>query len=453
IVLDARLGPRPELAARAARVLEAASGRLRALPWPGGPDSTAEPHAYLLVDAVITHPAPAAEKVELLADLVAGARDGAPADLVADVLLAHGEAGVAALLRRYRAAPAGALPRPRAILEALARTGTALARAAALDIASEHSFDVERGLAAAEVLGRHLRGEEERPSAAARALEARHAHTVPLSEVDGAALAALREAVGARLEEGEPALREAALRATGALGDRARVGRVRTALDAPRLSIRVAGIRALAALGDAASAERMAGRAAEGEREERLAALEALAVLGPAAFGVAREAVLRLLDDSDPAIQVAAVGALAELGGHELEAILRRLAGVGPVTRRRAAARALHRKPTAPLAPSELSLRVRERLRGPGAVPVATHSVEGAIRFALPELRTYEERELSQRIGRVCEDVSSVRRALVELGLMTRDQAVYCFTPLGEAAWRVERFVDEMRMAAGGAAA
>ena len=69
-------------------------------------------------------------------------------------------------------------------------------------------------------------------------------------------------------------------------------------------------------------------------------------------------------------------------------------------------------------------------------------SIEGSLRFALTELRPYEERELSQRIGRVCEDFSSVRRALIELGLMTREAAVYRFTPLGEAAWRTERFVE-----------
>ena len=37
---------------------------------------------------------------------------------------------------------------------------------------------------------------------------------------------------------------------------------------------------------------------------------------------------------------------------------------------------------------------------------------------------------------------SAARRALVEQGLMTREEAVYRFTPLGEAAWRVERFVE-----------
>ena len=122
--------------------------------------------------------------------------------------------------------------------------------------------------------------------------------------------------------------------------------------------------------------------------------------------------------------------------------MLRRLTVGGSLARRKAALKALHRGTPVQRVATETSRRVRERLRGPGADPVAVISVEGALRFGLTELRPYDERDLSQRIGRVCEDFSSVRRALVELGLMTRDASVYRFTPLGEAAWRTERFVE-----------
>ncbi len=106
----------------------------------------------------------------------------------------------------------------------------------------------------------------------------------------------------------------------------------------------MAAIRALArspTTGQSAGALVELARA--GEREERLAALEALGHLGPVAFGAARDTVLGLLDDPDEALQVAAVGALAELGGDEVEAVLRRLTAGGSLARRKAALKALHR--------------------------------------------------------------------------------------------------------------
>ena len=442
-ILDARFGADRAVAGRAALVLDAAAARYRTLSWPGGGDASAEPQAYLLVDAILTHPAPPADRAELLASLLAAARDGAVSDLLADVLLVLGEDATQALLRRAAAAPAGELPRPRVVLEALCRTGTPFARFALRDLSSESALEVERGLAAAEVLARHLRREGRSPaSRQARALEARHAHLVDSAGIDGEILAAIRDRVAARLDGPEPRVREAAIRAAAALDDRSRAPRIREALSAPWLTTRLAAIRALADLSDAGSVGRLAERAGAGEREERLAALAALGHLGPLAHGAARDAVLALLDDPDEGLQIAAVGALAALGGDEVEAVLRRLTAGGTPARRKAAVKALHRGAPAERVASETSRRVRERLRGPGAEPVALVSIEGALRFALTELRPYDERDLSQRIGRVCEDFASVRRALIELGLMTREDAVYRFTPLGEAAWRTERFVD-----------
>jgi hypothetical protein len=329
------------------------------------------------------------------------------------------------------------------VLETLCRTGTPFARAALQDLSSGNELDLERGLAAAEVLARHLRrSDRSGASHPARALEARHAHVVDADRIDGAVLAAIRERVAAWLDAPEPRLREAAIRAAAALGDRECAPRIRQALGSQRLATRLAAIRALAVLSDAGSVDRLVELAGAGEREERLAALEALGHLGQLAFGAARDAVLALLDDPDEQLQTAAVGALAELGGDEVEAVLRRLTAGGTLARRKAALKALHRGAPAQRVATETSRRVRDRLRGPGAEPVAVISVEGAIRFALDELRPYDERDLSQRIGRVCEDFSSVRRALVELGLMTREAAVYRFTPLGEAVWRTERFVE-----------
>jgi RNA polymerase sigma-70 factor (ECF subfamily) len=440
LVLDVRLGPDPAQAGRAGRALEAAAARYRAVSWAGGSDASAEPAAYVLADEIVGHPAQPGQKAELLVALIAAARDPSVSDLLADVLLALGASGVEALLRRAACGAAGELPRPRAVLEALCRTGTPFARLALRDLSPGSDLDVERGLAAAEVLARHLRPGE--GSREARALEARHAHRVDTSEVDAAVLEAIRDRVADRLDAPEPHLREGAIRAAAALGDRAWAARIREALSASRLATRLAAIRALAALSDVDSVPRLLELAGEGEREERLGSLEALGHLRPLAFGPARDAVLRLLDDPDEELQAAAVGALAALGGDEVAAVLRRLTAGGSLARRKAALKALHRGAPVQPVPTETTRRLRERLRGPGAHPVAVISIEGTLRFALTELRPYDERDLSKRIARVCEDFASVRRALIELGLMTREAAVYRFTPLGEAVWRTERFVE-----------
>ena len=196
------------------------------------------------------------------------------------MLLALGDEAPPALLRRYAAAPAGELPRPRAVLEALCRTGTPFARAALQDLSSASGLALERGLAAAELLARHLRREGP-GSRQARALEARHAHLVDAAAVEAGLLEAIRDRVATRLDAPDPRIREAAIRTAAALGDRARAPRIREALRAARLGTRVAAIRALALLSDTGSVERLVELARAGEREERLAALEALGHLGP----------------------------------------------------------------------------------------------------------------------------------------------------------------------------
>ena len=473
-VLDACFGGEVAVAARARTVLEAATARYRTLSWPGGGDASAEPQAYVLTDQLLAHGAAAGAKAELLVALVAAARDAAVADLLADVLLALGDAAIDPLLRRLDGAPAGELPRPRAVLDALCRTGTPFARAAlGSALVGERARGPARagrgrGAGAPPAPRRRL-ASCSRPGGAARPPRRRG------RDRSGGARA-IRDRVAARLDAPEPALREAAIRTVAALGNRAVTPRIRAALQAPRLTTRLAAIRALAVLSDAESVGRLVELAGAGEREERLAALEALGHLGrlafgnhlsggpgearppgpplalgqppPAApplagaFGAAREAVLALLDNPDQQLQAAAVGALAQLGGDEGEAVLRRLTVGGTAARRKAALKALHRGVPEPRVASEASQRLRDQLRGPGAEPVAMLSIEAAVRFGLTELRPYDERDLSQRIARVCEDFSSARRALIELGLMTREDAVYRFTPLGEALWRTERFVE-----------
>jgi hypothetical protein len=76
------------------------------------------------------------------------------------------------------------------------------------------------------------------------------------------------------------------------------------------------------------------------------------------------------------------------------------------------------------------------------ANPPAFISLHEAI-AALPEVRPYPERELTQQIARVCIDYSTTRRQLVMDGLLEREHGIYTLTELGQAVWRVERHIAE----------
>ncbi len=91
--------------------------------------------------------------------------------------------------------------------------------------------------------------------------------------------------------------------------------------------------------------------------------------------------------------------------------------------------------------PSETDRRLAEK-RGE-TKPFVYISLDAAMRFALTELRSYDERELNERIARISQDHCATRRYLVEFGLMTRSGGVYEFTETGEVVWRVERFICE----------
>jgi hypothetical protein len=106
-----------------------------------------------------------------------------------------------------------------------------------------------------------------------------------------------------------------------------------------------------------------------------------------------------------------------------------------------------HQRASKPSVPRASAVKLWAKIHGQGVRIHAHVSVGAALRVALPELRTYDEAGITRRIGRVCHDISLVRRRLIEDGLMTREEGMYRFTRLGEAAWRVEHFIGEKYLA------
>jgi hypothetical protein len=73
--------------------------------------------------------------------------------------------------------------------------------------------------------------------------------------------------------------------------------------------------------------------------------------------------------------------------------------------------------------------------------PVAYISLDAAIRYAAPELRSYDESDLTARIAQVCIDYSSTRRYLIDYGIMDRTGGTYKFTEFEKSIWHVEHFI------------
>ena len=61
----------------------------------------------------------------------------------------------------------------------------------------------------------------------------------------------------------------------------------------------------------------------------------------------------------------------------------------------------------------------------------------------LPEIKPYSERELTYHIAQVDIDYSHTRRHLVVKRIMAREDRDYALTEMGEAMWRVEKFIEE----------
>jgi hypothetical protein len=218
-------------------------------------------------------------------------------------------------------------------------------------------------------------------------------------------------------------------------------------------AVRLAALRALAEVGDGGAPALLMEVAREGETAEQR---EAIRALGRLRTSEAAPLLTALLDHPEPEVSRAAVFAIGEIGEGDAHARLKALvARPGPL--REAAARALYtgvpgarpsledrKMDRPPTRPSAMTLRMRG-----GEQPPFYIALDAAI-GALPALAPYDEATLSRHIAAVCADWASTRRRLVEEELMRREGGIYRLTEMGEAVWRVERFLRDCMMPAGG---
>jgi hypothetical protein len=230
-----------------------------------------------------------------------------------------------------------------------------------------------------------------------------------------------------------PDIRNSALVVLGHLRATEYLGDMRDALGHEDLSTRVAAVRVLAGMGDVSSSVRFMEMAQSGESEERVAAVEALGQMG---VGESITLMKSLITGTDSSLRDAAITALGGIDSPAADAILIEM--LKCLETRKFAARALYGGAKRKKAePSEVDRRLAEKRRRKSQ-PIAFISLDAAIRYALTEIRPYEERELTESIASVCDDYCATRRYLIDRKLMTRANGVYAFTSLGETVWRVE---------------
>ena len=220
--------------------------------------------------------------------------------------------------------------------------------------------------------------------------------------------------------------------------------KLRNALAHADQETQLAAMRALAELGDRGCVQTLIDAA---KSRDGLLLRKTIEALGYLRAQEAQPLMESLLDHDDRNIQEAAILALGNVGNEDARRKLREMTSLPDKKIARLAARAIyggeqyrHRPRSSALTRARL-----QKIRGDARPnPLLHRSVAAAIK-CLPEIRHYEETDLTHRIAKVCADYSTTRRNLVSGRdrLMTRDQGIYTLTPLGEAVWRVEKFIQD----------
>jgi hypothetical protein len=170
---------------------------------------------------------------------------------------------------------------------------------------------------------------------------------------------------------------------------------------------------------------------------------KAIRELGKRVEVSAKQVFLERIEDEDFDVRKAAVQAYGRVADpEERKACLAKITQSGDRKLMKAAARALYAG-SGPRQESQLERKRMERIRGDAKPRKHIDPILGT--QSLPEIRDYEEDELTQHVAKVCTDYSTTRRQMVMEGrhsFMVRENGTYSFTQIGEAAWRVGQFVN-----------
>jgi len=397
---------------------------------------------YVFLDWLIASPVDSKAKVKLLVEMLETVKKEHTMPLLTCVLLCYPDAAFPLLMERFWSiSSAEELYRSAHVLHALCRMGTRFGEALVEPLSGGDTHQQTLALAGLGEVARAMQlPQYKQASSEELALAARFTEGLipPLKEHrDPVILNAIVEGVATFLTHSGADMRDAAIRILGLMQARDYLNQLRECLRHSETSTRTAAMFALGEIGDPSCAQTLMKTAQNGELTERRAAIE---VLGRLQAQEAQAVLMESVNDADSQIRQAAVVALGTMESEESRAKLQELTRSHDRNVAKAAARMLYanRKRRQP---SETTRRRLRRIRG-SASPVSDISTQMALRV-LPEVRPYEQAELTRLIAQVCRDYSGTRRALIIQKLMDRADDVYELTESGREIWRVEHFIVE----------
>ncbi|MHB1000341.1 MAG: sigma-70 family RNA polymerase sigma factor [Armatimonadota bacterium] len=442
-VLASRFSTDEDMAKNAGILLNSYVSRCIPMFVKGWQPDMASKNVYPLMDRLMTYPTDDVSKVQLLFDLMMASSDGSTAVIFANAILCYPNEAFQMLMAEFLSSNIDDIFKSPRVLYALTRTGGRFCKELSKLIDSDDQRDQMLGLIGLESVARsidHPWLSDAGPEQITNEVRIREKWT-PLKreDIDAELLGSLIERVSGFIQSDQAEFRDIALRILGCLKPVKYLKQIRRCVLHESQSTRQATVLALSELNDTGSAYLLMHTACDDETSVRITAIKALSRMQ---IKESEPLMIRLLDDKEWQIKEAAITALGEIGGDESHKLLKQMMESGDSKVRKAIAKALYggpkdvKKPVMSEVEQKLALKRRR-----GKKPVAFISLDAAIRYALPEIREYEERDLTDRIAMVCEDFCCTRRFMIEQGLMTREGGIYQLTELGKSVWRVEHFI------------
>ncbi len=390
-------------------------------------------NAYWLLDRIEEGEPDRDARAELLVEMMLASKHAGRRHLFTEYLLCDVDAAFPALMRRFRA------DEGRCIVHALARTGERFCDALITRLADPSTEDAELLLDALGTVGRgkepHDSKWKSRPTAdlALRQREVESGAPYTARGLDASTRQDVARTLSPYLSASEPAVRVAAVRALRAMAPDGVCATLLACIADSDPAPRIEALIGLGELGGAETVDVLATAVESTDAAERNAANQALG------HQKSREmaAIIQRQETHPkdmPQEESRRLHAPFRYKREEMYAWLKssdyRSSDDAGVTRTGGRGR------------SDTARERLRRVRG-DADPLFHTSIEAAVR-ALPEIRAYEERELTFLIAQAVGDYSTTRRRLVmdkSRAIMRREGGVYEFTAHGESVWRVERHI------------
>lgn len=404
------------------------------------------PGVYLVLDAILRSSRPAEAQVNLLIDLLEGSASDGITMVFACVLRGYGDAAFHELMARFKeTGNPGERGTADGLSEVLRLFGTQFFKALLPFLRGRESRDMQLGLqgagAAVGLLDRFL---VNRDSKAERMMWQRTQGVLFSDQMDAGVLDEITRAVADLASHADREMRIGAIEVLKCVPVGGHLVTLRRCLSFPDEETQIAAMRTLAELGDRGCVRILLDAASV---RDGLVLRKTLEALGHLRAPEAQPLMEELVGHPDRGIREAAILALGNVGNESARRRLRDMIGSSDKRIAQLAARALYggdqceNKPRA----SALTRARLQKIRGDARPHPWLHRSVVAAMKSLPEMRVYEETDLTRRIATMCGDYSTTRRTLVSGRdrLMTRATGLYAFTPLGKAVWRVERFIQE----------